>query len=134
MNKKISIGKRVSIKKIFRKKDVYQYLNLSVDNNPIHFDKKFAQTTQFKYCIVPGMLVGSLFGGLLGSKLPGRGTILLGQTLNFINPVYIDEEITAIIEVTKIRSDKPIITFKATCFKSNGSIAVKGEAVVKYYH
>ena len=132
MNKKIKKGKKVSIKKIFNKRDVFQYLELSGDSNPIHQDKEYAQKTPFKFCIVPGLLVASLFGGLLGSQLPGHGTIHLGQTLNFKNPVYINEEITAIIEVIKTRDDKPVITFKTVCFKNNGEIAVEGEAVVKY--
>ena len=134
MNNKIKIGNKVSIKKYFTERDVFEYLKLSGDSNPIHYDKEYAQKTPFKFCIVPGILVGSLFGGLLGSQLPGRGTIHLGQTLNFKNPVYINEEITAIIEVIKTRDDKPIITFKTVCFKNNGEIAVEGEAVVKYNH
>ena len=87
MNKKIKKGEKVSIKKIFNEKDFFEYLKLSGDNNPIHYDKEYSQKTTFQFCIVPGILVGSLFGGLLGSQLPGCGTIHLGQTLNFLlNP------------------------------------------------
>lgn len=132
MNKKIKKGEKVSIKKKFNEKDVFEYLKLSGDSNPIHQDKEYAQQTPFKFCIVPGLLVASLFGGLLGSQLPGSGSIHLGQTVNFKKPIYIDEEITALIEVIKIREDKPILTFKTVCIKNNGEIAIEGEAVVKY--
>ncbi|NQV19048.1 MAG: MaoC family dehydratase [Armatimonadetes bacterium] len=131
MKNKIQVGDRASIKKAFNENEVLQYAKLSEDTNPIHFDADYAKNTIFKNRIVHGMLVGSLFGGLLGSKLPGRGTIHLGQTLNFKKPVYVGEEVTAIIEVIKIRSDKPIITFRTLCLKNNNEISIEGTAVVK---
>jgi len=88
--------------------------------------------TPFNKPIVPGLMVASLFGGLLGSKLPGKGTIHLGQTLQFLKPVYMNEEVEATIKIVSIRSDKPVITFQATCIKENGEIAITGEAVVIY--
>ena len=59
----------------------------------------------FKSRIVPGLQVASLFGGLLGSELPGEGTIHLGQTVSFKKPVYLDEEVLAVIEIINIRDD-----------------------------
>lgn len=131
MKTNIQIGDKASIKKVFNEKEILQYAKLSEDTNPIHLDTEYAKKTIFKSRIVYGMLVGSLFGGLLGSKLPGRGTIHLGQTLNFKKPVYVGEEVTAIIEVIKIRSDKPIITFRTLCLKNNNEIAIEGTAIVK---
>lgn len=128
----LKIGDAVSTSKIFNQEEVLTYLKLSGDSNPIHFNESYAANTTFKHCIVPGILVGSLFGGLLGSKLPGKDTIHLGQTMRFVNPVYVDEEIKATIEIVNIRSDKPIVTLKTTIYKKNGSLAIEGEAVVKY--
>jgi enoyl-CoA hydratase len=67
----------------------------------------------------------------MGGKFPGHGTVYLGQTLNFKAPVYIGEEVEASVEVVKIRADKPIVTLKTQCVKSDGTIALEGEAVVK---
>ena len=129
---KLKLGDRVSIIKKFDKENVQEYLKLSGDSNPIHYDEEYAKSTAFKHCIVPGILVGSLFGGLLGSSLPGKGTVHLGQTMSFKKPVFVDEEIKATIEIINIRKDKPIITFKTNCYKTNGDIAIAGEAVVKF--
>lgn len=131
MKKKIKIGDKASIKKAFNENEVIQFSKVSNDSNPIHFDEAFAEKTIFNKNIVQGMLVASLFGGIMGSKLPGEGTVLLGQNLIFKRPVYVGEQITAIIEVIKIREDKPIITFKTICIKSSNEIAIEGEAVVK---
>ena len=77
------------------------------------------------------MLIASLFSGLLGEKLPGKGTIYLGQTITFLKPVFIDEEVTASVEITHIRKDKPIYTLKTICETKLNGIVVDGEAIVK---
>lgn len=128
----LSLGMQVSIRKSFSQKEVLSYTKISNDSNPIHYDKPYASETYFKKPIVPGLLVSSLFGGLLGSDLPGKGTILLGQSLKFLNPVFIDEQVEASITVASIRIDKPIISFDCNCIKENGEIAVSGEVVVIY--
>ena len=127
----LKIGDRAIIKKAFTEDEVKFYANISNDSNPIHLDKEYAKSTIFKERIVHGVLVGSLFGGMLGSKLPGTGTIHLGQTMKFKKPIYINEEVKAIIEVIKIREDKRIVTFKTICYNSSNEIAIEGEAVVK---
>lgn len=124
-------GDKAVLKKAFSEQDVKLFASLSTDDNPVHLDKTYAQTTQFGQRIVHGMLVSSLITGLIGGKLPGHGCIYLGQTLSFKAPVFIDEEIEASVEVTHIREDKPIITLKTLCCKADGTVAIEGEAVVK---
>lgn len=127
----IKLGQKVQIEKSFSEEEVLLYIKMSCDTNPMHHDIRYAKTTMFKERIVPGLQIASLFGGLLGSKLPGNGTIHLGQTLSFKNPIYINEKVIAVIEVIKIRNDKPIITFKTNCYNSKNEMAIDGEAVVK---
>lgn len=115
--------------KIFGAVSVIEFTCHIHDHNPIHYDIEYCKGTIFKKPIVPGMLVASLFSGLL-SKVD-KGVIYLGQTLKFTNPVYIGEPVMAVIKLIKIREDKPILTFKTTCYKENGEIAIKGEAVIK---
>jgi acyl dehydratase len=128
----IKIGNTTSIKKVFTKEEVIRYATSSMDENPVHFDENYASKTFFKKPIVHGLFAASLFGGLLGSKLPGRGTIQLGQELKFIKPVFVGEAVTALIEVVAIREDKPIITFNCVLIKEDTSIAIEGKAVVMY--
>ncbi len=133
MNINFTIGQIVSVTKAFSQPEVDYYCQtISGDRNPIHSDSAYAATTPFGACIVPGIMVTSLFGGLLGSKLPGTGTIHLGQTARFQKPVLIGEEITATLEITSIREDKPVMTLRTIVRKQDGSIAVDGEAVVKF--
>ena len=126
------IGQKANTIKAFTQEEVIEYAKISGDTNPIHFDEEHAKLTKFGKPIVPGLLVASLFGGLLGSKLPGNGTIHIAQTLSFKKPVFINENVNAVIEILSIREDKPIITFKVNCIKENGDIAITGESVVMY--
>jgi len=134
MKTNFKIGDRVAITKSFSAAEVKQFADMSADNNPLHVDAEYARTTPFGRPIVHGMLVGSLFSGLLGERLPGKGTIYLGQHLKFLKPVFIDVPVTATVEITDIRPDKPIITLKTVAVDASGETVVDGEAVVKYPH
>ena len=71
INDKLKIGDRASIIKRFVDEDILTFSELSNDKNPIHLDSNFASKTNFGRKIVHGMLIASLFSGLLGEKLPG---------------------------------------------------------------
>lgn len=130
MSDKLKVGDRATLTKSFSTEEVNEFAQLSLDNNPIHLDEEFAATSMFGQRIVHGMLVASLFSGLLGQNLPGIGGIYLGQKLSFKAPVMIDEEITASVEIINVRPDKPIITLKTVCTNRAGKIVIDGEAVV----
>jgi acyl dehydratase len=131
MNSKLKVGDKATLSKAFTESEVEQFAKISLDDNPIHLDREYAKSTVFGQPVVHGILVASLLSGLMGGKFPGHGTVYLGQTLRFMAPVYVDEEVEALVEVVKIREDKPIITLKTQCVKNDGTIALEGEAVVK---
>ncbi len=127
----LKVGDRASLSRAFTEEDVIQFANISTDTNPIHLDENFAADFVFGQRVVHGILIASLFSALVGVKLPGEGTIYLGQSLNFKAPVSIGEQVTASVEIIKIREDKPIVTLRTLCVNSEGQIVVDGEAVVK---
>ena len=128
----MQLNDKVSITKIFSIEEIKNFAVASGDTNPIHLDEGYAEQTAFGKPIVQGMLVSSLFGGLLGSKLPGNGTIYLGQNLKFLKPNFRGDEVLAVIELTHIREDKPIYTFSTKCYNSKGELTIDGEAVIMY--
>jgi acyl dehydratase len=126
----IKIGDTASITKKFRIDDVIKFSKITGDKNPIHLDEEYALTTRFKGRLVHGILVSGLISAVLGMHLPGPGSIYIKQTLNFKAPVYIDDQITAIATVNKIRTDKPIVTIKTVCKNQENNIVVDGEAIL----
>jgi len=127
----IKVGMKAEIRRKFTIDEVRLYAKLSRDTNPIHLDDTYAARTIFGKRIVHGVLVASQFGGIFGSTLPGKGAIHLGQTLRFSKPIFVDEEVKILVEVIKVRTDKPVITLRTVVEKENGEIAIEGEAVVK---
>ena len=131
MDNTLKVGDKASLSKIFTEEEVFQFAEISTDKNPLHLDKNFGKSSIFGQRIVHGMLVASLFSGLIGMELPGEGSIYLGQNLTFMAPVAIGERVTASVEIIKIREDKPIITLRTVCMDSEGTVVIEGEAVVK---
>ncbi|MNE69821.1 (R)-specific enoyl-CoA hydratase [compost metagenome] len=128
----LAIGQKASLTKRFGAAEVNAFAGLSEDFNPLHLDPAFAASTVFERPIVHGMLLASLFSGLLGQKLPGEGSVYLGQSLSFKQPVFVGDEVTAEVEIIALRDDKPIATLATRILTQNGAIAVTGEAVVKF--
>lgn len=131
MTKILKVGDSASLTKRFKKEEQLSFLHAIGDTNPLHVDAAFAAGTPFKEPILAGAFAAGLFSGLLGSTLPGEGTIYLGQTSKFVAPILAREAVTATVEVTHIREDKPIVTLSTKCFKEDGTLAIDGEAVVK---
>ena len=131
MGNRLQVGAKAMLTKAFSEEEVFHFAEISTDKNPLHLDKDYGKYSIFGQRIVHGMLLASLFSGLIGMELPGEGSIYLGQNLVFKAPVAIDEQVTASVEIIKIREDKPIVTLRTVCVNSEGKIVIDGEAVVK---
>ena len=121
-------GDRASVEQVFTEEDVAAFARLSGDDNPIHLDAVAAQAAGFEREVVHGVLVTSLISRLLGTRLPGPGTILLGQELRYRRPVYPGDRLTATVEVTNVREDKPVIVLKT--WVEGTEVVLDGEATV----
>ena len=126
----IKIGDTASLSKFITQEDVEAFAQISNDLNPVHLDDSFAARSRFGKRIAHGMLVGGLISGVIGTKLPGPGTIYLSQTMRFKKPVFFEDTITAFVKVTNIREDKPIITLDTQCINQNHEVVIEGEAIV----
>lgn len=128
----MNIGDTASVSTAFTDEMVKAFADLSQDANPIHLDEEAAAESVFGQRVVHGVLVSSLFSGLLGMKLPGEGTIYLGQSSKFLTPVFLGETITANVQVTEIRDDKPIAKLRTWCENDKGETVIDGEATVMF--
>ena len=127
---KFSVGDTAEITKTIEQADIHAFADVTGDHNPVHVDEAFAQTTRFGRTIAHGMLSASLISAVLANKLPGAGSIYLGQTLQFVAPVFPGDQITARVTVTAIREDKPIIKLETICLNQRGEVVIRGEATV----
>ena len=128
---KFQIGQKASLEKTFTDEDVKTFARISLDSNPVHLNDEYAESTIFKGRIVHGFLSGSLISAVIGTILPGEGTIYLNQTMNFRKPVRIGENIKATVEIIGIKEEKNILTLNTYCENELGEIVIEGSAVVK---
>ena len=126
------VGQKASVQKTFTAADVTAFAGISLDVNPIHMSDKYAESTIFGKRIVHGILTSGLISAVLGNKLPGPGTIYLGQELKFVSPVYLGDDIVAEVEIVEIREDKKIIKLDTTCYNQDGKKVITGLATVKF--
>jgi 3-hydroxybutyryl-CoA dehydratase len=126
----ISIGQKATYSKTCTEQDVQLFAIVSGDQNPIHLDETYAQTTQFGQRIAHGMYTGALVSAALATQLPGPGTIYLGQELKFRAPVFIGDTVTVELEVETVREDKAIVGLLCTCTKQDGTVVASGKATV----
>src|SRR4026207_214873 len=125
-----SVGDSAEITRTIEQADIDAFANVTGDHNPVHVDEEFAKTTRFGRRIAHGMLTASLISAVLANKLPGEGSVYLGQTLQFVAPVFPGDEITARVTVKEVREDKPIVKLETVCVNQRGETVIRGEASV----
>ena len=125
----LRIGQAASIGKTVSEADILMFAAVSLDTNPAHMNAEYAATTPFKERIAHGMLSAGLISAVLGTLLPGPGTIYLGQTLQFRRPVKLGDTVTATVEVTALDPANRRVTLKTTCTVA-GKAVITGEATV----
>lgn len=124
------VGDSAEITKTIEQADVDAFARVTGDHNPVHVDEEFAKTTRFGKRIAHGMLTASLISAVLANKLPGEGSVYLGQTLHFVAPVFPGDKITARVTVKDIREDKPIVKLETVCVNQRDEVVIRGEATV----
>ncbi|MBN8891305.1 MAG: (R)-hydratase [Acetobacteraceae bacterium SCN 69-10] len=125
----LRIGMSASTGKTITEADILLYAAVSTDTNPVHLNAEAAAASPFKERIAHGMLSAGLISAVLGTKLPGPGTIYLGQTLSFRRPVKIGDTVIATAEVIALDPAKKRATLRTICTVA-GKTVIEGEAVV----
>ncbi len=124
----LTVGQTASFRKTITETDVISFASASGDMNPVHIDKLAGKESIFGDRVAHGLLVSGLISTVLGTRLPGNGTIYLGQEMKFTRPTYIGDTITAMVEVEEIDHEKNRIRLKTTCTNQDGVVVITGTA------
>jgi len=125
----IAIGDSASLSRSLSKDDIALFAVMSGDVNPAHLDEPYAESSMFHRIIGHGMWGGSLISTVLGTRLPGPGTIYLGQDLSFRKPVGLGDTITVTVTAKEKRPEKHIVVFDCRCVNQKGEEVITGTAV-----
>ena len=122
-------GDFAEIKKKMTLEMVKNFAIISGDYNPVHLDEKYASKSRYKKQIIHGLMATSLFSGLFGTKLPGEGCVYKSQNIRFKRPIYINDLVTARIEVISVELKSKVISFE-TKGLVNKKIMIDGESEI----
>ena len=126
----LSLGDSAQFSHVLSRSDIELFAAVSGDINPAHLDPVFAEKGQFHSIIGHGMWGGALISAVLGTRLPGPGTIYLGQDLRFRRPVRPGDAITAVVTVRELRAEKRIVLLDCRCINQFGEDVITGTAEV----
>jgi 3-hydroxybutyryl-CoA dehydratase len=125
----LSVGMSAKLERTVTDADIRRFAEVSGDDNPVHLDEDYARTTRFGGRIAHGMLGAGFISAVLGTQLPGYGTVYLSQSLSFRRPVKIGETIVTEATVTDLQPEKSRVVLKTVCRVGDATV-IEGEAVV----
>ncbi len=125
----LEIGQKAQFSKTISESDVYMFAGVTGDMNPAHLNAEYAKAGLFHERVAHGMLSASLISTVLGTELPGRGTIYLQQQVKFVAPVHFGDTVTATVEVIEKNVERNRVKLRTVCTNQNGQIVVDGEAL-----
>lgn len=126
----LQLGDFAELERVLTTQDIEAFAAVSGDVNPAHVDPDFARDDVFHKVIAHGMWGGALISNVLGTELPGPGTIYLTQTLKFLRPVGVGDKVNVRVTVTHMDALKRRVTLDCACTNGNGTVVITGEAVV----
>ncbi len=126
----MAMGDAAELTRVAGAGDVAEFVDSIGDHNPIHHDYEYAATTRFKKPIVPGMWTAGLISAVLGTKLPGPGSIYVSQQITFTRPVYVGDAITARVEVVERMVERRRVRLTTVCVNQRGEDVLVGEALL----
>ncbi|MDK2125855.1 MaoC family dehydratase [Parachitinimonas caeni] len=125
----IVIGQTAEYARTVTEADVVLFAGVTGDTNPMHLNQEFAETTRFKGRIAHGALTVSFVSTVLGTQLPGPGTIFLALNARFKAPVHIGDTVTARVTVTAIDPERKRVSLATQCLVK-GLPVLEGDALV----
>jgi 3-oxoacyl-[acyl-carrier protein] reductase len=127
----IKVGDTAKLTHTITQQDVKHFVELTGDDNKLHIDASYAETTVYKKTVVHGMLGASFISTVIGTKLPGDGALWFAQSLEFILPVRVGDTITVIAEVMSKHDRDKIVELKTDILNQHQQVVTSGLAKVK---
>ena len=125
-----AVGDRASRTRRVEEADIRRFTEITGDRNPLHYDVAVAEASRFGRIIVQGGVTSGLLNAVVAEDLPGPGSVFLQVNWSFRAPVGPGDEITAQVEITSAREDKPIYELATTITNHDGVVVLEGTAVV----
>lgn len=125
----LRVGMSASFAKTITEADIVLFAGVSGDNNAVHTNEEFAATTPFGGRIAHGFLTASVISAAVANRLPGPGTVYLGQQMRFLALVRPGDTVKATVTVKSVNTEKARAVLETVC-RVRDVVVVDGEATV----
>jgi phosphate acetyltransferase/phosphate butyryltransferase len=126
----LAIGDQASYTRVLQASDIARFAMTTGDINPLHLDADFARAGRFHGIVGHGLWTAALISAVLGTRLPGPGTIYLSQSLRFLRPVFAGDVLTASVCVQGISAHNQVVTLACEVLNQRGQCVLNGIAEV----
>ena len=123
------VGQKAGRSRAVTARDIELFTEISGDRNPLHYDEEAARATRFGGIVVQGGVISAILNAVVAEDLPGPGTVFLQVNWSFKSPVRPGDTITGEVQVTKVRSYKPITEIDTRVLLADGTVVLDGSAV-----
>jgi len=125
----LQVGDSGTFTKTITGEDIFKFADASGDHNPLHIDEEYARRSAFGRRIAHGILTAGIISTVLGSEIPGVGTVFVELHIRFLKPVFMGDTVTATGHVMEIINPKRVRMFVA-CVNQDGADVAIGNAIV----
>jgi 3-oxoacyl-[acyl-carrier protein] reductase len=127
----IQVGDSRSLVRTITEADVRRFVEMTGDDNPLHVNRAFAESTSFRDIVVHGMLGASFISTVIGTKLPGPGALWVSQNMEFLQPVRLGDELTVTCTVLKKYERERLLELETVIANQNRQTVLAGTGKVK---
>lgn len=127
----IQVGETQTLTRKITEADVRKFVDMTGDDNPLHVDRAYAETTAFKDIVVHGMLGASFISTVIGTKLPGTGALWVSQNMEFLLPVRLGDVLTISATVQKKFERERLLELETRIVNQNQQLILTGVGKVK---
>ena len=127
----LKVGDTANLVRTLTHKDIELFAIMSGDVNPACVDEEFARSDAFHRVVAHGMWGGALISTLLGTELPGPGTVFREQTLRFLQTrSALGDTVTVTVKVTGKAEGGHQVTLDCRASNQAGEEVIAGTAEV----
>lgn len=126
----MSMGEKLTLTEVIEDKDLLLYLGLTNDANPLYIQHDYASQTPYKKPIVPSIMLNGMITSAVSKYLPGPGSHVLKQNLEYVKPVYHYASVTFLFEVTEVNVSSHTIQMSVIGTNEEDEVVVQGDITV----
>jgi phosphate butyryltransferase len=126
----LSIGETAELRRLVTPDDLYIFAAASGNYNPMHLPSADVDGDGRPENVAPGMFVASLISAVLGTLLPGPGTLYLRQVTDFHDRARAGDELLCRVRMVEKSDDGAVTLDTEVTRPADGALIVSGTARV----